>query len=880
MMEQINTPKPPDFQKVPEESLIYGCFQGHTEMDINCCWKIVKEVLREALKLAHRVPDWIPDEQVKMWKPPVCHIRSLTLANHVLEACENEEGLLYFGAVLHIPQHVDNHTYPRMKWKSVMSLKKSNQVRPPLLENVPAVSKSQEVQAKNEVVAGSGNTDCEEDKWSDYVRQRRAPHKHIPFKTDAELESTGSATYIGLKRNTDAGQQIATSNQTPAGNVEQKSTSASPTAAFLQYFITTSKRGNDSQIDLERLNTLLENGADINATDRYGQGVLHGAARTWHPDVARFLIERNANVNKSDNYGVTPLHVAAATDYPEMVDFLLDCDADIEAKTTGMMQTPVHYAAKYDAASSLNCLLKHDADINTRDYKQRTPLQLAAELDRTESARLLLQFQADAGTHDNTGQLCLTLMAANMPQLALTALDQFCVKDRANRKQYFMLNMLIPQPSETSNSHAKSLLEVIVQFRQLDLIMHPVVQKLITIKWKRFGMRGVGIMLTLNILFIISWTVLGLSSSLANVKQLSYELPGDWWRVLLATIAIGLTAYQIGEEFIEIQSSNTKFSRWKEWRAQEIMKDLNLCHPRWPEEEAYLKKQLTALDDMHPHYFNDFWNLFDWMVYLLLFALIGIYIADLSMTSETIHTTHIRLCAVTIIFLWLRVMKHVRAIRALGPFIVMLGKIIVDLLKFLFLYGEFYIPFACSFWIMFGGLVPNMSTIPQMLFTVFRITLVDDYGFEDMYARDPVMAYLLCGTFLGVSSILCINLLIALLSDTFQRVYDNANANAAMQQASIVLYVEDHLNKKRKNTFQEFIHTSCAPLEIFFDDDITIDQEDDLKKVTVQIKEDIDNLTNLMQKEEWERAEYEQSPGPRRGKVFFGRGQSQNQDEE
>ncbi|XP_072894931.1 uncharacterized protein [Hemitrygon akajei] len=592
------------------------------------------------------------------------------------------------------------------------------------------------------------------------------------------------------------------------------------------------------------------------------------------------MIERHADVNKPDNYGVTPLHVAAAADYPEMVDFLLDCNADIEAKTSGMMQTPVHYAAKYDAASSLNCLLKHDADINARDYKQRTPLQLATELDRTESARLLLQFQADAGIYDNTGQLCLTLMAANMPQLAYTALDQFLVKDRANRKQYFMLNILIPQPSETGNSHAKSLLEVIVQYRQLDLIMHPVVQKLIAIKWTRFGMRGVAIMLTLNILFIISWTTLGLSSSLANVKQLHYELPGDWWRVLIATVAIALTAYQIVEEFIEIHSSQTKFIRWKEWRTQEIMKDLNLCHPRWPEEEAYLKKQLSALDDMHPHYYNDFWNLFDWMVYLLLFALIGTYIADLSMTSESIHTTHIRICAVTIIFLWLRVMKHVRAIRSLGPFIVMLGKIIVDLLKFLFLYGEFYIPFACSFWIIFGGLVPNMSTIPQMLFTVFRITLVDDYGFEEMYARDPVMAYLLCGTFLGVSSILCINLLIALLSDTFQRVYDNANANAAMQQASIVLHVEDHLNEKRKKEFQEYIHTSCAPLEIFFDDDITIDQEDDLKKVTIQIKEDIDNLTNLMQMEEWEKADYEQSPGPRRGKMFFGRGQSQNQDEE
>ncbi|GCC29704.1 hypothetical protein chiPu_0008146 [Chiloscyllium punctatum] len=273
-------------------------------------------------------------------------------------------------------------------------------------------------------------------------------------------------------------------------------------------------------------------------------------------------------------------------------------------------------------------------------------------------------------------------------------------------------------------------------------------------------------------------------------------------------------------------------------------------------------------------------NLFDWMVYLLLFALIATHVVDLVTQSEFIHVAHIRLFAVTIIFLWLRLMKHVRAIRALGPFIVMLGKIIVDLLKFLFLYGEFYIPFACAFWIIFGGLVSNMTTLPQMMFTVFRITLVDDYRFDDMYVQDPVMAYFLCGMFLGVSSILCINLLIALLSDTFQRVYDNANANAAMQQASMVLYVEDHLSRKRKNTFKEYIHNSCAPLEIFFDDDLTIDQEDDLKKVTIQIKEDIDNLTKLLQMEEWEKAEYEQSPRSRLSRRFWGTSQSQSQDED
>jgi len=62
-----------------------------------------------------------------------------------------------------------------------------------------------------------------------------------------------------------------------------------------------------------------------------------------------------------------------------------------------------------------------------------------------------------------------------------------------------------------------------------------------------------------------------------------------------------------------------------------------------------------------------------------------------------------------------------------------------------------------------------MGTVDKMLFSLYRITLVDDYQFDEMQAFDIVMAYILIGTFLGISAILCINLFIALLSDTFQR---------------------------------------------------------------------------------------------------------------
>ena len=46
---------------------------------------------------------------------------------------------------------------------------------------------------------------------------------------------------------------------------------------------------------------------------------------------------------------------------------------------------------------------------------------------------------------------------------------------------------------------------------------------------------------------------------------------------------------------------------------------------------------------------------------------------------------------------------YMRMCRLMGPFIVMLGHIVGDVMRFLFLYAEIFIPYACSFWIIFGG---------------------------------------------------------------------------------------------------------------------------------------------------------------------------------
>lgn len=384
---------------------------------------------------------------------------------------------------------------------------------------------------------------------------------------------------------------------------------------------------------------------------------------------------------------------------------------------------------------------------------------------------------------------------------------------------------------------------------KLDLIMHPVFLKLIQVKWKLYGRLGAWLLLILNFLFIVSWTAVAISVSVRQDLPQRYVFPKDWWRVLLVVLALLFTLEELLREVKDMSRSRRKLRLWKRWAERRINDDLHCCHPMWPEERVFFLDQNKQIHRMTGSYRQDKWNVFDWLVYVLLAAAFGVHMADVFRPSAALHIASVRLFAVTIIFLWLRLMKHVRAFRVMGPFIVMLGNIVGDVMRFLFLYAEIFIPYACAFWIIFGGSpsVPSMQSVSGLLYSLYRITLVDEYEYAAMVTVDDIMAPLLCGTFLAASSILCVNLLIALLTDTFQRVHDNSQAIAMMQQASIILQVEESMPLLRRFYDNQHIFHHCAPLAEAYNDDITTNPRyhGEMCRITTQIKETMDEFLNL-----------------------------------
>nr|XP_054772159.1 transient receptor potential cation channel subfamily A member 1-like [Lytechinus pictus] len=318
---------------------------------------------------------------------------------------------------------------------------------------------------------------------------------------------------------------------------------------------------------------------------------------------------------------------------------------------------------------------------------------------------------------------------ATKTDLAKEGLNQLYRCDRANRKQYYDLHLLEPLPLDSGiEVPARTVLQSIVLYNQLELIMHPVCRQLIEVKWQKFGRTGAFKQLAFNLLFILMWTVL--ACSLKNPFE--YTFPQDIWRLVLELC--GETIYQIVLELNEYSDSKKKFIAWRNWRITEIEKDFKFCHPQWPQERQYLDQEVSDIKEQAPSYFSDKWNLFDWLIYISLLIVTLLHVVDIFVSANGLVQRHQNIFAIVIIFVWLRLMKSVRAFVRFGPFIVMLGLIASDFGTFLYLYGNFYVPYACAFWMTYGGnngTIPSMMTVDQLMYSLFRITLVDEYDYED-----------------------------------------------------------------------------------------------------------------------------------------------------
>ena len=109
-----------------------------------------------------------------------------------------------------------------------------------------------------------------------------------------------------------------------------------------------------------------------------------------------------------------------------------------------------------------------------------------------------------------------------------------------------------------------------------------------------------------------------------------------------------------------------------------------------------------------------------------------------------------------------------------GPFVASIAPMLKDFMKWSLLFFMLFIPYASIFWMIFGPTnevyATFLSDIPGLLFTVFSMAVFSNLSIvDDLTTIDKNMARILIASFVGVSTIVILNLLIAMLADTFTR---------------------------------------------------------------------------------------------------------------
>ena len=92
------------------------------------------------------------------------------------------------------------------------------------------------------------------------------------------------------------------------------------------------------------------------------------------------------------------------------------------------------------------------------------------------------------------------------------------------------------------------------------------------------------------------------------------------------------------------------------------------------------------------------------------------------------------------------------------------------------------------------------------------MTVTADIPFTPMVQYHRLLASIIVGTYYALVSVVCINLYIALMSETFTRVYEKAEANASLQQALLIIFMERQMGPSESAKMRKHFAKKCSPL--------------------------------------------------------------------
>ncbi len=158
------------------------------------------------------------------------------------------------------------------------------------------------------------------------------------------------------------------------------------------------------EINEVRIRSLVQMGADVNATDEKGRIPLHLAAKIGRYSIVKYLVEHGSDVHKKDDSHKTPLVYAIEKNRIKVIIYL---SKKVNSTEKREEEDELFRAVKEDDLSSLSYNLTR-RDINSVNKDGKTVLHIASEEGNLEIVKFLLDMGADRTILDYDGRNALS----------------------------------------------------------------------------------------------------------------------------------------------------------------------------------------------------------------------------------------------------------------------------------------------------------------------------------------------------------------------------------------------------------------------------------------------------------------------------------------
>ena len=604
------------------------------------------------------------------------------------------------------------------------------------------------------------------------------------------------------------------------------------------------------EYDESRLQNILDI-VDPEERDELGQAIIHLAAQYCNPNTLDWMIDSGYDVNIEDSRGYTPLFYAVMIDNTAAMAVLLKNGAFVNHASGELGRQAIHIAAQFGSLDSMKLLLDHGASIDCADENNHTPIVISAYYSHSEIAAFLLEEGANPCIEDKSGIMGAMRIAYTMPTITREVFNQFVTEDIYQGERYYKLDRMLGSSSDTNTSFYHYL----VWLANMGLIEHPMFDRLTAAKWEMYGKARASYKLSFVGLYLFIWSLLYVMRYRDFMRTGFTFKFADAFYLIVLLVSMGAYVWRSRQNLKLLRQRYGYTAFLNDLFEATYQQELKNLHFKGKRMDLFLTrkyggKQITIFDDVKssPAVLLDFVvdNLL--MIYLILNFSCSIFgnldkdpnklgqmdEAERPLRGPTGYVTCVDIYgAISIMALWITCFFKLQITKKVGPFVVYMRYCGKDLSTIATMFVALYIPAFCVF---LKTTYTNDSWYEGM-FLVLRMVLIDydyDKGINNKDTPDIWWMFLSMG-WIVVSSVIVLNLLIALMADSYSRIYETAELYARIERARFIMEYERTIPSKRMEEFNDRIRMDSPQI-------VTFDPVCDRDKVSV-IEETVEGLT-------------------------------------